>query len=182
MTGKVICPSCGRADLVEKVSTIYIAGLEAKRKSTSTEVRSLGSSQSLSSIPAADLTTLAHRLAPPSGEKQVTRPVHPDIVVATFSLMALVFLRGIYSSQPSMMMPTLVFLAVAYVAYFWQRKALTAKFENQHAARQVKDESVRRGIERWMRLYYCARDDGLFEPGDNHLTPADQIAGLLFKP
>ena len=36
-------------------------------------------------------------------------------------------------------------------------------------------------FERWMKLYYCARDDGVFEPGSEALTPADQTPGYLLR-
>jgi hypothetical protein len=107
------------------------------------------------------------------------RPIHPDMVVIALSLIAPVFLYGILTSQRSMFLPVLAVLAVFYGFYFWKRKTMIARFEAQQALRQAADQRVKRGIERWMKLYYCARDDGVFEPGSNELVPADQIAGYL---
>ena len=62
-----------------------------------------------------------------------------------------------------------------------QLKGLVAKFQAQQDARQAAKARVQRGLQRWMNLYYCARDDGVFEPRATSLTPADQIAGYLRK-
>lgn len=180
----IICPECGLGDQVDKVSVLYIAGLEAKRKPASAQAHGQDiqhASPVLSAISAADLAKLARRLSPPSGEKQATRPVHPDIVVIVFSLAALVFLYGMLTSQQAALIPAVAVLAVGYAVYFWKRKSLVEKFERQRAVRLDADGKVRRGIERWMGLYYCLRDDGVFTPGDERLTPADQINGYLLQ-
>jgi len=109
------------------------------------------------------------------------RPIHPDMVVAALSLIAPVFLYGILTSQRSMFLPVLAILAVFYGFYFWKRKMMISRFEVQQASRLAADERVKHGIERWMKLYYCARDDGVFEPGSDELVPADLLAGYLYR-
>ncbi len=58
---------------------------------------------------------------------------------------------------------------------------MIARFEGQQASRLAADERIKRGIERWMKLYYCARDDGVFMPGGDKLIPADLMAGYLYQ-
>jgi hypothetical protein len=101
-------------------------------------------------------------------------------VVLVFSLVAPIFLYGTFTSQPGALPLELLVLAAFYGFYFWKRKTMIAKFSAQQLAQQAREARIRGGIERWMNLYYCARDDGVFEPGSDSLVPADQMAGYLF--
>ena len=186
MKGKVICPSCGRADQVEKVSTIYMRGVELKWRSRrpGTQDKSEASpalAGLLAEFSPAELQALSRRLAPPSsGKRAPTRPLHPDLVVLVFSLIAPFFLYGIFTSQLNALPLVLLVLAAFYGFYFWKRKTMVAKFQAQQLSQRTAEERIQRGIGRWMRLYYCAREDCVFEPGGAAAVSADQIAGFLF--
>jgi len=186
MTGKVICPSCGQADQVEKVSTIYMRGVELKWHSGKSATQDEnGASPTLAGVFAefspAELQALSRRLAPPSsGKRAPTRPLHPDLVVLVFGLVAPVFLYGVFTSQPEALPVVLLVLAGFCGFYIWKRKAMIAKFQAQQLAQKSAEERIRRGVGRWMRLYYCAREDVVFEPRSNSAVPADQMAGYLF--
>lgn len=176
MAKKVNCPVCGQSDQVEKASTLYLIGIGLNQDQSQGQV----SNPNVRSKPTPSQRALSRRLAPPASGKQVIiRPIHPDMVVVAFSLIAPVFLYGILSSQRVMFLPVLAVLAIFYGFYFWKRKTMIARFEDQQASRQAADERVKRGVERWMKLYYCSRDDGLFVPGSDELVPVDQIAGYL---
>lgn len=180
----VECPSCGQADHVEKVSTIYLTGIGLNRRVSGVEDSANRQEPPLIqpwliNLPPEALRVLSRRLAPPSsGKEPPFRPLHPDMVVLTFSLVAPIFLYGILSSQSGMLPLALAILIGFYVFYFWQRRAMIARYESQKKARQAVHQRVRLGIERWMTLYYCARDDIVFEPQANLSLPADQIAGI----
>lgn len=184
MPKRVICPACGQADQVEKVSTIYLIGIGLNKlppQEDSLSKRQIFNPE-LQRLPAASLRALGRRLAPPSsGKRDTFRPIHPDMVVIVFSLVAPLFLYGILTSQPGMFLPVLAILAVFYGLYFWKRKEVIARFDRQQESHQATERRTKRGIERWMRLYYCLRDDGVFESGAKEMTPADQIAGYLFE-
>ncbi len=107
--------------------------------------------------------------------------IHPDTVVLTFSLVAPIFLYGIFTSQRLMLLPVLIILAGFYGLYFWKRKTMVARFELQQLTRQAANERVKRGLDRWMKLYHCSRDDVVFEPGKNQFVPTDQMTGYLLK-
>ncbi len=178
MAKKVNCPVCGQSDQVEKASTLYFIGIGLDQARSQDQT----SNQDSKRKPTASQRALSRRLAPPASGKQTTmRPIHPDMVVVAFSLVAPIFLFGILRNQPAMLLPVLVILATFYGFYFWKRKTMVARFEGQQASRQAADERVKRGVERWMKLYYCARDDGVFEPGDDELVPADLITGYLYR-
>lgn len=177
MTKEILCPVCHQSDQVDKVSTIYMTGLARRKLSGTAESGELQTK--FSSFPG--LVPLSRKLAPPSSGTQVpTRPIHPDMVVVAFSLITPIFLYGIFNSQRVLLLPAVGVLLVFYGLYFWQRKKLIDRFEKEQAARQAAAGRIQRGIERWMRLYYCAREDGVFEPGSRQLTPVDQMMGYLF--
>jgi hypothetical protein len=37
-----------------------------------------------------------------------------------------------------------------------------------------------RAVHRWERLYYCARDDGVFIPGETPFIPIDKMQEFLY--
>ena len=185
MTGKVNCPACGQSDQVEKVSNIYVLGIEQRRRLSKSQTQpEIGETSqnppALSRNKSFPWRELSRRLAPPASGKQVTRPIHPDLVVLTFSLTVPIFIYGIISSQPVMLLPMLLLLVLSYGLYFWKRAATVAKFERQRLAQQASADRIKRGIEIWMKLYYCAREDIVFELGKDRYAPADQMNGYLF--
>jgi phage FluMu protein Com len=48
---------------------------------------------------------------------------------------------------------------------------------------KLKEEEARweRAMRRWERLYYCARDDGVFVPGETPLLPIDELQDYLYR-
>ncbi len=100
-------------------------------------------------------------------------------MVVTFSLIIPLFLYRIYQNQASLLPAVLAVLALLYVLYIWQRKKIIARFERQVQANKASEERIRMGIERWMRLYYCRRDDIVFEPGLSASAPADEMMAWL---
>ena len=114
-----------------------------------------------------------------SGKRAPTRPLHPDLVVLVFGLVAPFFLYGVITSQPEALPIVLLVLAGFCGFYIWKRKAMIAKFQAQQLAQQATEERIKRGVGRWMRLYYCAREDVVFEPRGSAAVPADQMAGYL---
>lgn len=180
MAKQIICPVCGQPDRVEKVSTIYLTGIGLRRSKGSTD--SLQKELQTKFNGASGLYALSRKMAPPAAGKQAfTRPVNPDQAVLAFSLIVPLFLYGIFTSQAGMLPLALGVLAIFYAVYFWRRKKLHARFEKEQVARRKADERIQRGIERWMKLYYCACDDWLFEPGSGKPVPLDQISGYLLQ-
>ena len=181
------CPQCSQGDRVEKVSTIYVRGVEVKwRRGQAIKPDDVETpskrSRLVDEMPSDELVALTRRLAPPAAKRGAPmRAIHPDHTVLALSLVAPIFLYGIFTSQPSGLLVVLPLLAGFYAFYFWQRKRLIAKFQATLEAQKAAEQRIHRGVQRWMRLYYCARDDGVFEPGAIALTPDDQLPGLLFR-
>ncbi len=178
-----ICPVCGESEAVEKVSVLYLTGLGMRNRSDS---RLDGETGSLlvNNHPGfrAALPTLSRKLAPPSSPRQFfMRPVHPDTAVLAFSLITPFFLYGIWSTQLHTLPAAITLLAIFYLVYLLRRKTLVARFQAELARQKAETERIQHGIERWMNLYYCARDDGVFEPGTSELVPVDLLRSHLLK-
>jgi hypothetical protein len=181
----IACPNCGQVDRVEKVSSLFLSGIEAGRLHKlveAAETQQSAESMSRLDLPASERRILSRKLAPPSsGKSQTVRPVHPDLVVLAFSGVLPVFLAGVATSQRELLVPILFFVVVFYGLYLFQRKGLIARFDRQKAARREEEQRIRRAIGRWMNLYYCAEDEGVFEPGRDNWTPVDQMLELLLR-
>lgn len=184
MSKKIICPRCQHFQPVEKVSSLYLVGLETRReyRPGRGKPRRLESALHHRLADSPELLAISHTLAPPSSGKQLTiRPIHPDQAVLVFSLIAPVFLYGMFATQPEAAYGILALLVLFYVAYLWQRSRLVARFQQQQAARRSAKERVQRGIERWMQLYYCAEDQVVFDPEGDEAIPVDQLPGYLLR-
>lgn len=182
---KVICPECGRSEGVEKVSTIYLAGIRVKRSSTSGQIDEDLASQVLEHLPgltAQDLHSLSRDLAPPSsGKAGPIRPVHPDLVVLVFTGLIPIFITGIVNQQPAVLIPVLIILALAYGLYFYKRRVIIAKFIQAQEEQKEKQALVERGIQNWMKLYYCSREEGVFIPGRRELVSVNELLNYLYN-
>lgn len=185
MTQTIRCPACAQSDLVEKVSTLYITGIGLNRSASQDGSQPGGTATTtldtkMLGFSASELRLLSRRLKPPYSAKRIPfRALHPDLVVLTFSLILPVFVYGIYTSQKSTFLPALVLLAGFYGVYFWKRKAMVARYESQLKANRESNQRVERSISRWMKLYYCAREDIVFQPGTGTYVPADQMPGYI---
>ncbi len=151
------CPACGQNDQVAKVSRQYILARENKQR--------------------------PEPFAPPSGGRALTRSIHPDMVVGALTLFAIFFFVKIYQQQPNMLVPSLAVLAAFYLGYFLLRKKILGRYQadrNKESAEQV---SIEAATGEWMKLYYCARDKGVFDPSDPEpiLVPLDQMRLYALK-
>lgn len=177
MSQPISCPQCGGGGCVEKVSTIYLVGIGLNTQAV--EINSSGRpvKYNLVELTEAERRNLARRLKPPASRRRIqSRPLHPDLIVITFSLLIPLFVLEIYNTQIKSFLPVLGMLGLVYGFYFWKRKAIIAGYQSRQSAQQANDELVRQGIERWMKLYYCAQDDIVFTPDSSDSLPADRIS------
>jgi hypothetical protein len=174
----IVCPVCGLSAPVVKVSTLYIAGIREKRSADQDALFPDGTPPA--NLTAQDLHALSRKLAPPSsGKSALTRPLHPDLIVLVFSVVAPFFLAGIVSQQAGLLLPILVLLLLSYGVYFYKRKDAIAKFLQDKQRRQDERARIERGIQVWMKLYYCFQDEGIFLPGQNEMTPVEEMLNYL---
>lgn len=179
MSKTIQCPVCGQIEPVEKVSTLYLTGIGLKDKAKSAQA---GQTKLIQARPKPGEYALSKQLAPPAGGRAAfTRPVQPDLAMLAFSAILPIFLFGIWTSQRSLLLPVLGMLIIFYGLFFWQRKRLLARYQKDVAARLAADERVKKGIDLWMKLYYCAEDEVVFEPGKDEPVSIDQLSGFLLQ-
>lgn len=179
MNKNIPCPICSQVEPVEKVSTLYLKGIGLKEKG---EGKQAAQVERHPSKPTAAMRELSHKLAPPAGGPAgFTRPVNPDFAILAFSAVLPIFLYGIWTSQRALAFPVLAIMAVFYGLFFWQRKRLVARYQQDLASRQASEDRVKKGIERWMRLYYCAEDEVVFEPGRGEPVQVGALRGFLMQ-
>jgi hypothetical protein len=184
MAVRVNCPGCGEAAQVEKVSTVYLLGIGLKRKMAENPGRTAPAAVNhfYLEMPAEKLREVSRKLAPPSsGKSGFTRLVHPDVFVLTFSLILPFFVVGIYASQRGVLLPMLAVLAVFAGWYLWKRKSMIIRYERQQNERKAAETRAKNGIENWLRLYYCAQCDGVFELDAEEVVQPSEIGRLLAR-
>ncbi len=132
-------------------------------------------------LPAEKIKSLGIILAPPEAPKQVVRPVNPDWVIFILTGILPVFLLGIYQTQSNYLFFVLAALILFYGLYFWQRKNLVQKYQNQMVKQKQDIEDIKRSIGNWMELYYCDQDQCLFYSGESTTHPLREIKIVLLR-
>lgn len=180
----VVCPICAASDKTFKVSTIYIEALEGFKKGSELKILAqIVDDQNLLSatgiLKTQTLRSVVSSFGPPSGGKQIIRPVSPNLVMMAFSLIAIFFLIQIYTTQREMFIPILILVAIVYLGYAIFYKQIYAKYTRQIQSNINIKTSYEAAIGKWMRLYYCARDDGVFDPVENQMVPLQSMETYL---
>jgi hypothetical protein len=168
-----ICPCCGQSDLTQKVSLIYFESLAGK------SIRGLKES----ARPAVSARAISRRLAPPSvGSPSVwgsLSSVHPDLVAIVFAVAGLFLLYQIGIAFTAARLPGAVILFVALAIYLAIRRHLIGRYRTIRAAQDQTHQAIQEAIQRWSRLYYCARDDAVFDPSSGSCIPPEQMMDYL---
>jgi hypothetical protein len=182
----VECPLCGLSDKTFKVSAIYIEALEGfKKEGTPKILPQIMGDQSQMDAPGIlkvqALRSIINTFGPPSGGRQIMRPINPGLVIAGFTLITIFFLVQIYTSQREMFIPILIVALVFYLGYVIFHKQIMGKYQKQIQDNIDIKRTYEAAIGQWMRLYYCAHDDGVFDPDENQLIPLQAMESYLLK-
>ncbi|MDX2159899.1 MAG: hypothetical protein SF162_01105 [bacterium] len=198
---RVVCPKCGRADAIRKVSSIVSAG--------TTQYQSVG-------YGAADIegethfvdtyshgsasTGLANRLSAPRRPGKpwdfgcaavlLTMRVGMSIavlaVIGAVSICSLPLLyESVYrNSNWLILVPILIFAGAVIRLLWWigsnvAREVGTIRRDRLNYPSEV--ERWELAIERWKGLYYCYRDDGVFLPFQTRLISIDDLRAFLYS-
>jgi hypothetical protein len=168
-TGPRGCPSCDQVDAVRKVSAIYGAGTTESAGNTFGTAVSFGERGTeftpfVAAHNTQSQTLLSKRLSPPK------RPNDARLTCAIVGGLCVGF-GGIwlFSAVPG---AAEIGLAVGLLGAFlffklvdWSTAKDRLRWQEQMA--------------RWDRLFYCARCDGIFVPGEAGLAPLDELPRLL---
>lgn len=197
---KLVCPKCGRADAVRKVTSIVDEG------TTFTESNRLGMSIGGGDAEfysgfgnSVSRTGLATTLAAPKKPTQPFRRgwsgIFPNVRwTCAGSILALIMCSAIcsfpllfwnYRENPLLIfVPVVIFLSAAILLIRWawlsnRREIGTLREEQEQFPLQL--EAWNRAIDRWRQLYYCHRDDGVFIPAQTRLIPVNEMGVFLYS-
>ncbi len=181
-----VCPHCGMKDKTYKVSLLYIESTARLHHHETTNQPELdGLLRDLAPDPlqsAAQQQLLEKMIAsfePPSGKKQVTRRIHPDAMIVFLWLVGLLVIvqaRSVNSPQLPMI---LLLLGATIVAYLTFRRIIVRRYQESVQKEKDEKEQVEEAISRWMRLYFCSREQIVFAPDENRFVPLEQMSELL---
>lgn len=178
------CPTCGQMDMVQKVSAIYSTGISSGSfagPSTGAALMADGTATlvgGITSLKGTSQTALSRRLAPP--EQPTYRPFSwfaVCIALVSFLIAMPFAFLGIILQSGSDLFVALLFgsigVGIIYAAY--------AGVNNRKASARAAMPIWNKAMERWYALYYCARDDIVFVPGEGRSGHAEGLRSLLYE-
>jgi hypothetical protein len=166
MSDQLKCPKCRQIDMVQKVSTLYDGGISKAQYQAREAVIQ---------------TAISKKLAPPS---KPTPPSNDDWRLAFF--VGAIGLFALFVITPAIVNPNersqglMVSLGIVGFAVLLVILAVTTTGK---AKRQFESDISKwyRAMKIWNELYYCARDDVVFIPGESHVIPAYQMTSFLWE-
>lgn len=180
------CPVCNKKDKAYKVSILYMEGLNWQKMGGSNPGGGLGNImeeflQGTSDGSAKELfvSRLVTLLSPPAGKKRYLRDIHPDHMAGFFLIISVIIILRGYLSQP-MATPIIIGLLVtSFLVYGIFRRNLLERYNQKITLAQHEFLHVENSISKWMRIYYCARDQCIFDPLSGQHTSLDQLTSFF---
>lgn len=192
------CPQCHQVDRVQKVSAIVAAGTATGAYTGSTSGYVYGKQggyvSTNTSLFGISQTTVSQQLSSPA-PPTYKNPWGCSTVAAVIVLFLVGFgsfvggiayiVPGLYSSPIGPVIPAVTLFVLSapflvpipFIIRSVQKE--TSRRRAQHANDMLRWRTAR---DRWERLYYCERDDGVFDPVEKSgLIPRAQMLGFLFR-
>ena len=166
------CPQCGKDDQTEQVSLLYKSGISVSLGGLWTKIPGR-IVPNFAIAPVYNQTIISRKLSPP------LHPTAPDRLVP-FGIVAL----GVF-----VLIWSVIFLVTATAV--WSPMLLAGAslvalgaviFTKQNANQEVYNQLVKsweESMRSWERLYYCTRDDCVFDPVTRRSVPLDEMVRLL---
>lgn len=176
-----VCPQCGQMDAVRKVSSI-VSGGSSTTDQFGVAPNLTGRSFYVVGTHGSSTTELARQLSP-----QLRRPggVGGRLALAGMALL----LGGLMAAGLSVFVVTPEFgsfgcgnwvlgiLVVTSLLTLWPLAGIARVRRKQ----QAYDLLMERARSKWSQLYYCGRDDVVFEPHQRLAMPVQQIGSYLYS-
>jgi hypothetical protein len=178
------CPHCSRDDMVQKVSAIHSAGIQHSSSVTRGVIAGgiSGTYGSPSALLASNLSStrgstqsgISLKLGPPPEPRVRSSMGWALLGMLIGGLCGL----GVAASAPPVqagyfpapLVATLAAILVGSLMWLMANAGAVRAFDHLHPKWE-------REFAAWNRLYYCARDDVVFEPGSDKAVPADKMQG-----
>ncbi len=202
MTTPLVCPICGMADRIQKVSAILSEGISKTQLPGSAPIKWQGETYWLpSQRQGSSITMLAQRLLPPTFNSVPKGVVNPGRLVGTGIGVGLGFLAigvpltgSLFSriAAPSNLawysyvilvlfgpfsVLVGIYILLALVAYFRNRNGIK---ERDDLVREDANNRDRLARTKYDQLYYCHRDDVVFIPGGSQSVSPEDMHALIY--
>ncbi len=177
------CPKCGKGDALRKVSAVHRAGLSSGSYSGHVWTDDGLDSVSLSGH---TQTALSRLFNPPKEPRSRT---WGGIALVAFGLWCLAALSPLFCYGLFSLFVRFELAGVALVAFAVLTGLLYVFLPLWFGLRKVNSKRLRFPVEkarwetamqRWEWLYYCARDDGVFIPGETSFIPTTKMREFLY--
>lgn len=180
MSDEVLCPQCNHFDAVFKASTLYEYGFSIEKyervipppPGTKWPILIKQEEQTVQNA-------LSKKLSPPQKPKPAYITGGMIIVTIVVWIVVACTILPIFNGNSQ---STTCIVGLGWILYlglliwwFLSHK----KSEDNRVEKLMPDWS--RAMERWNRLYYCSRDDLVFDPSDGSSAPASQMDQLIHR-
>lgn len=182
------CPSCGRSDHSQKVSLLYIAATTYLSHQKNADQNTLDAVL-FDLIPGDSehgrsnfLQQLVKHLSPPAGQKQISRPIHPDWMIIFGCAVGFIFIYQMSLADPGSLPIIVSLLSIGLLIYIITRRPLLNRYQERIGREREAFDRLDLATQRWMRLYLCSRDALVFDPERQVYVSFEQLNDLLFDP
>jgi hypothetical protein len=162
------CPQCGEIDAVRKVSAIYNGGFSTVQNNSPLVPYGVVS-RTITTI-----TPLAQKLAPPP------EPEKPGGMTAGCLLVLLLigFVSSCSISSDQSLGSPILGLGITIALIFLVNKFIIEPPQKTYKEK-LKPEWDE-AIQKWSELYYCSRNDCVFDPITGKSVPPERISALIY--
>jgi hypothetical protein len=181
MTAKtVVCPQCGKDDKIQKVSAVYSGGFSTAANNS--PLVAYGVEQRTITT----ITPLAQRLTPPAKPKltgcAATSPVAILIVAVVLSLVlfCVLFPSLAWESSGNSGWANCIFFALVFTLMMAIGIPIGIYSVKKQKELQPQIAMWEKAIQKWNEIYYCWRDDTLFDPSSGKSVPSNMMNTLLY--
>lgn len=180
------CPYCNQSDQTYKVSLLYLEGSARLNRREMTDqpeleavLNDLLTTESTSAEQKQVISSLVKAFEPPSGSRQVARRIHPDWLILFVCAVGLIIAYQSGSSRPGDLSIIVTLLSASLLVYLLVRRPVIMRYETQNSQDEFEKKNVEKAVARWMRLYFCSRDQTVFDPDENRFVPLEHIEELM---
>lgn len=181
-----ICPCCNLGDRAYKVSILYLEAsvrLHHHETANQPELDAMLEDLLPPDCTEQDQAWVTARMlslfTPPAGKQVSSRQIHPDWMIFFLIGIGIVFAYSAATKQPAQL-PAIIGLILLSLLIYWRiRKTAVLRYERQIREEEAEKEAVERAVARWMRLYFCTRDQCIFDPQENRSVPLERLKELL---
>jgi hypothetical protein len=164
------CPSCQSEKDVFPVSRIYIAGITRETNRNEADRSVLRVVYGDANPQEDDFWQRSLRFAPPHAAPPPPRPLHPDLI-AGFGLVFLIVLVGnVFAASHRLWLAPLWVGLGSGILYLLARPRWLGFYRAKMAQYRTRSNVLMNALERWHRTYFCAREELLFEAGEQAAT------------